>query len=103
MSIEKYLGWKENIILDSINEGVFTVDLNWRITSFNQAAKKITGVKGREALGKLCYDVFQTDICEKNCALRRTLSANMPRNFFPSQSRQMVKASRRSGRHKCPN
>ena len=78
MSTEKHLSWEEKIILDSINEGVFTVDLDWRITSFNQAAERITGVKHPDALGKLCYDVFQSDICEKECALKRTLSANMP-------------------------
>ena len=33
------------IILDSIAEGVFTIDLDWRITSFNRAAEKITGIK----------------------------------------------------------
>ena len=81
-------GWKmrgemrsnreEITILDSINEGVFTVDLNWRITSFNKAAERITGVKRHEALGQLCWDIFQTDICEKDCVLRRTLSANTP-------------------------
>lgn len=30
-------------ILDSIAEGVFTVDKNFRITFFNKAAEKITG------------------------------------------------------------
>ena len=32
-------------ILDSIADGVFTVDDQWRITSFNRAAERITGVK----------------------------------------------------------
>ena len=31
-------------ILDSIADGVFTVDKDWRITSFNKAAQAITGV-----------------------------------------------------------
>ena len=35
---------REVTILDSINEGVFTVDRDWRITAFNQAAERITGV-----------------------------------------------------------
>jgi sensor histidine kinase regulating citrate/malate metabolism len=29
----------QNVILDSISEGVFTIDLDWRITSFNLAAE----------------------------------------------------------------
>ncbi len=32
------------IILESISDGVFTIDHNWIITSFNRAAEDITGV-----------------------------------------------------------
>ena len=28
---------EKDVILDSINEGVFTVDPDWRITAFNRA------------------------------------------------------------------
>jgi PAS domain S-box-containing protein len=69
---------KETVILDSINEGVFTVDLDWKITSFNSAAEYITGVSRSEAVGRLCSEVFRADICEKDCALRRTLSEGKP-------------------------
>ncbi len=65
-------------ILDSINEGVFTVDRDWRITSFNRAAERITGVLKQHALGRVCSDVFRADICEANCALRRTFSSGKP-------------------------
>jgi len=41
-----------DIILDSISDGVFTVDDQWRITSFNRAAAKITGVPREQALGR---------------------------------------------------
>lgn len=64
-----------NIILDSIADGVFTVDNDWKITSFNRAAEKITGVSREEALGKLCYEVFHASICETDCALHRTLES----------------------------
>ena len=50
-------------ILDSITDGVFTVDLNWRITSFNRAAEQITNISRKEALGKRCCDVFRASIC----------------------------------------
>ncbi|HDM75947.1 MAG TPA: PAS domain-containing protein, partial [Deltaproteobacteria bacterium] len=46
------------IILDSITEGVFTIDLDKNITSFNKAAEKITGVPKEEAIGRKCYEVF---------------------------------------------
>jgi PAS domain-containing protein len=36
------------IILESISDGVFTVDHNWKITSFNRAAEEITGISGKK-------------------------------------------------------
>jgi len=69
---------REATILDSINEGVFTVDRDWRITAFNRAAERITGVSREQALGSLCCDVFRADICEKDCALRRTMDSGTP-------------------------
>ena len=61
------------IILESISNGVFTVDHNWRITSFNRAAEEITGIPRAEAIGKHCWEVFRSNMCEKDCALRRTM------------------------------
>ena len=66
------------IILDSINDGVFTVDQDWRITSFNRAAERITGVKRQQAIGKPCCEVFRASICETACALRKTLTTGRP-------------------------
>ena len=46
---------KENqtrIILDSIADGVFTVDSEWKISSFNRAAEKITGISKQDAIGR---------------------------------------------------
>jgi PAS domain S-box-containing protein len=69
---------RQDVILDSINEGVFTVDPQWRITAFNRAAERITGVSRRDAIGKTCCDVFHADICEKDCALRKTFETGKP-------------------------
>jgi len=60
-------------ILGSIADGVFTVDRNWQITSFNRAAERITGVDAAKAIGRKCRDVFHADICERGCALSQTL------------------------------
>jgi PAS domain S-box-containing protein len=65
-------------ILDSVNDGVFTVDRQWRITSFNNAAERITGVSHDEALGARCCDVFRASICESECALRQTIQDRQP-------------------------
>lgn len=66
------------IILDSIADGVFTVDAQWRITSFNRAAEKITGMTRQEALGRHCQEVFKAGICENHCALRHTFETGEP-------------------------
>ena len=78
MSGPKELRQREVTILDSVNEGVFTVDLNWRITAFNKAAERITGVSRELAIGSPCCDVFRANICETNCPLRRTLTTRQP-------------------------
>jgi PAS domain S-box-containing protein len=65
-------------ILESISDGVFTVDLEWRITSFNRAAEEITGVPREEAIGRRCADVFRSSMCGPACALQQTLGAGKP-------------------------
>lgn len=66
------------VILDSINDGVFTVDRQWKITSFNRAAERITGVSRRDAVGRPCCEVLRASICEAACALRQTLATSRP-------------------------
>jgi len=63
----------QNVILDSISEGVFTVDLDWRITSFNQAAEEITGIHRQKAIGQHCRNVLRADVCETGCTLATTM------------------------------
>ena len=65
-------------VLDSVADGVFTVDREWRITSFNRAAERITGVHRDEAIGARCCDVFRASICGSGCALRYTVSSGEP-------------------------
>lgn len=72
------MGAERDLILDSIADGVFTVDHDWRITSFNRAAEVITGVSRDEAIGQMCKDVLKAEICEKDCALRCTMTTGLP-------------------------
>ena len=78
---------ERDIILDSITDGVFTVDKEWRVTSFNQAAERITGVPREEAIGQPCSYVFRASICEGQCALLHTMESgetitNLPIYFI---------------------
>ncbi len=67
------LNMPTDIILESISDGVFTIDNEWKITSFNRAAEDITGVFRKDAIGRHCWEVFRSNMCEKDCALRRTM------------------------------
>jgi PAS domain S-box-containing protein len=68
-----------DVILESISDGVFTVDHEtWRITSFNRAAEEITDINRKDALGKLCSEVFRSSMCEEKCPLRITLKTRQP-------------------------
>ena len=49
------------------------MDNQWRITSFNRAAEQITGITRGQALGKHCWEIFRSNMCETDCALRRTM------------------------------
>jgi len=69
---------QRDVILDSITDGVFTVDYHWNITSFNKSAEKITGVSRQDAIGQKCKDVLKADICEGECSLRHTMDTGTP-------------------------
>ncbi len=79
-------------ILESISDGVFTVDHNWQIMSFNRAAEQITGIPRAEAIGRYCWEVFRSNMCEKNCALKRTMSEG---KSFVSSSAYIINSERR--------
>lgn len=66
------------IILESIADGVFTVDRNWTITSFNRAAEKITGWPRAEALGRSCSEIFRSDYCGEDCPIATSLYSGKP-------------------------
>jgi len=76
--MKKSIANQTHIILDSIADGVFTVDLDWKITSFNKAAERITGIKKDEALGRQCWEVFKASICEQLCSLRQSIKSGRP-------------------------
>jgi len=65
-------------IINSISDGVFAVDEEWRITCFNSAAERTIGITREDALGQNCSDVFRSNICEEACALRYTMETGRP-------------------------
>ena len=75
---EKDLAKQYKKILGSISDGVYSVNLDWRVTFFNRAAEKITGIPQKEAIGRSCLEVFRSNVCETHCVLRETLDNDKP-------------------------
>jgi PAS domain S-box-containing protein len=73
----KYLQYSQNI-MDSVADGVFTVDRNMFITTYNRAAEEITGFAREEAIGRPCHEVFRTEVCLAGCPLREALKDGTP-------------------------
>ncbi|MBN2041465.1 MAG: sigma 54-interacting transcriptional regulator [Spirochaetes bacterium] len=66
---------EKNIILNSIADGVFTVDSEFKITWINNSAERILGITRDDAIGKMCFEVFHANICEHSCALKESMSS----------------------------
>jgi len=75
---DNYAPTPTDAILESISDGVFTVDSDWRISSFNRAAEEITGVPRDEAIGRNCSEVFRSSMCGDDCALKETMKTGRP-------------------------
>ncbi len=80
------------LIYENIPCGVFTVNEDGRITSFNRAAEQITGWRRREVVGRPCSDVFQIGRCTESCFLRQSIE------HVETHTDQEVAIQRRDGR-----
>jgi PAS domain S-box-containing protein len=66
---------KNEDILDSLGEGVFTVDKSFKINFFNKAAERITGHKRENVVGQFCKNVFKSKICFSECPIALVLNS----------------------------
>ncbi len=82
-------GVPSHFVLDNVADGIFTVDTNWRITSFNKAAETITGFSRQAAIGSYCSDIFHSSICGKSCAIAASISSGEPDSNRCIQIRNM--------------
>ena len=64
---------RQRLILDSLDEGVVTIDENWRVTALNTSAIRILGIPEHAALGLLCSHVLRSELCQGDCPLARVL------------------------------
>ena len=69
---------QHRFIFDSVTDGVFTVDHQLQITSFNRALEKMTGFPAAEALGKRCSEIFCTELCSTDsCPMVRAITSGI--------------------------
>lgn len=80
-------------LVENLAEGVFTINTRCRITSFNQAAERITGYRREEVLGHFCWEIFRSQMCESNCPLKTTMETGVTRMD------QDVRMLSKDGRH----
>ena len=62
--------WNRNFIsriIDSMADGLFTMDSEGRISSWNQSMEKISGYRAEEALGKTCELLHCNQCFDKKC------------------------------------
>ncbi|MCP3873420.1 MAG: PAS domain-containing protein [Desulfobacteraceae bacterium] len=64
---------EQQSLLEALPEGVFTINTKWQVASFNKTAEKITGYTRKEVLGRYCWEVFRSDLCELGCPLKDAL------------------------------
>ena len=65
-------------IIDSVADGVFTVDNDMKILAYNRAAEQITGIPRDQAIGHPCHSVFRTAVCFSACPVREALQKKKP-------------------------
>lgn len=62
-------------ILNSLAEGVLTVDKNFKINFFNKAAELITGYSKGDVVGQYCKYVFKSELCQIKCPIGLVLDS----------------------------
>ena len=76
-------------ILDSIGEGLLTVDKNFKVNFFNRAAEEITGYNRDEVVGQFCKNVLKCELCETKCPIGLILETG--NNLYDYRSKIRIK------------
>ena len=61
-------------IIQSLPDGIITVDGQLQVTDLNRAGEKLLGLSRQQALGKYCGEVLQSSLCGKECPLRMAMN-----------------------------
>jgi PAS domain S-box-containing protein len=59
-----------HFIIQSVPDGIITVDAQLKVTDFNRAGEKLIGISREEALGSYCGAVLRSSLCGRGCPLQ---------------------------------
>ena len=62
-----------HFIIQSVPDGIITVNGQMEITDLNRAAEKLTGYRRDESLGRYCGQILQSSLCGKECPLKKAM------------------------------
>jgi PAS domain S-box-containing protein len=69
---------RSRTVINSIADGIYTVDLDLRLTGFSRGAEAVTGYSEAEVLGRRCHEIFRASVCDTDCPLKWTLKNRKP-------------------------
>jgi two-component system phosphate regulon sensor histidine kinase PhoR len=64
-----------HFIIQSLPDGIITVDGQLRVTDLNRAGEKLTGRTRGAALGQHCGEVLRSSLCGKECPLKTAMNS----------------------------
>ncbi len=64
-----------HFIIQSLPDGIITVDGQLRVTDLNRAGEELTGVTRGAALGQHCGAVLRSSLCGKECPLKTAMNS----------------------------
>ncbi len=65
-----------HFIIQSMADGVITVNGEMRVTDLNRAGEKLTGYTREEAVGLLCGEVLHSSMCGRECPLKMAMATD---------------------------
>jgi PAS domain S-box-containing protein len=64
-----------HFIIQSLPDGIITVDGQLQVTDLNRAGEKLTGLSREKALGRHCGEVLRSSLCGQECPLKTAMSS----------------------------
>lgn len=70
---ESFLDKHSIRILESLSEGIYIIDKEFKIVYVNKAASEITGIKSSDVIGKVCRTFCKSERCQIGCPITEIL------------------------------